>query len=122
MPLSSGDFRTAAMSAAVAVDRFRRERRRAYGDVLGAARFGTTVSHPLPHACDHGLPRTHIKHAAFVLNSYHSLQHYRDLLELGPLARLAPALRRDHAGHADRSVARVHAAGEFFDLFRLVTR
>ena len=50
-----------------------------------------------------------------VLDPQAALQHQRVLVELGPLARLDPALRRAHAGDAHPRFAVVHPADVLLD-------
>ena len=54
-----------------------------------------------------------------VLDSEHAAEDDRDLLEFGPLARLLPASRRDHARNANPSMARVYASSVLLDPLRL---
>ncbi len=75
-----------------------------------------------PGARDDRLARAYVGDASVVFDAQQSTQHQRDLLELGSLSRLHPALRRHHAGDAHVAVAGVHAPGILFNPFRLVAR
>src|SRR5262245_28541746 len=96
-----------------------RERGNTDGDVLRAARFRCAVPNPLPWRRDDRLPRANVDHASLVFDTHGSPKHDRDLLEFRPLTGLLPALRRDHARHADAAMAGIHAARILFDSLRL---
>src|SRR5437773_495476 len=66
-----------------------REGRDADGDVLRPLR--RAVAHPLTLPRDHGLARPDVDRALLVLHAQRPAEHQRVLVELGPLAGLAPA-------------------------------
>src|SRR6185437_4143875 len=107
-------------SVRVAVDRFERKGRCAHRNVLRPAGLGCAVANPLAGVRNHALACPDLEHAARVFDPHHPVQHHGDFLELRPLSRLAPPLRRDHARDAHGDVARVQAPDELLDLLRFV--
>ena|SRR5713226_1161696 len=104
------------------MDRGGRERGQADSDVFGAAWLRSAVAYPLARLGHNPLAGVDVEDAALVLHPQQASQHDCDFFELRTLTRFLPAAWRDHTGHADARVARVHETGEFLDPFRLVAR
>src|SRR5512143_3131019 len=103
------------MSGLVAVDGGRRERGQAHGDVLRPLGAGGGVADPFPFPREHPLSGGHVEDALLVLDPQRAAEHDRVFVEVGALARLDPARRALHVGHADVVAAGVHPAGVFED-------
>ena len=106
----------------VAVHGVGRESRQADGDVLGTAGLGRAVADPLARPRHDRLPRADVDDAGLVLDADHAAEHDGDLLEVGALSRLDPAVGRRHLRHTHARVTGVHAAGKLLDALRFVAR
>src|SRR5438445_5098957 len=102
----------------VPMNRGRRERRQTDRDVFRPGGAGCAVADPLAGSGHHRLTGIDLQRPTLVLHPHGAAEYDRDLLEFWALPRLLPAGWRRHPCDADLCVARVHAAGELFDLLR----
>ena len=99
----------------VPVDRVGGKRRQTDGHILGAAWLRAAVADPLARRGDDRLTGPDVERARLGLNPQKTAEHDGNLFEVGPLARLDPALRRHHPGDTDAIVPGIHAPGIFLD-------
>jgi len=98
------------------VNGFNRERWDAHRDVLRAARFWCTVTHPLTAPNDNGLTSHDSMVSRASLDSQQATQHDGVFVELRRLPRLASTSRTDHARDAHAFRAGVYSPDELLNL------
>src|SRR6267154_590673 len=104
------------------MDRGRRERWQANGNVLGASGKWSRVAYPFAAVSDDGLPRRDIHLARLMLHPQRAPQDHGVLVKLRRLSWLRPAFRTAHVSDTDAGGRSVDATNILFDDFRFVPR
>jgi hypothetical protein len=91
------------------VNRVRRERRQAHGDVFGASGKWRGIAYPFSAMRDDGLARRNIHLAMLMLDAQRSAQHHGVFIKIGSLPRFLPAFGAAHVSHTEAAGVRVDA-------------
>jgi hypothetical protein len=103
------------------MDRMRRKGRKANGDVFRGF-IRRRVLNPFPGTGYHRLTRSDIEYTALMAHAQLPSNHYGVLLKIGRLPWLLPSRGAAHVRDADALAFRVHAANEFINDLRHVSR